>query len=160
MQWSFYFITVKEWGVKDGKPVVCLHGWMDNVDTFEPLVALLSSVYRFVSVDFSGHGLSSHRPFGSIYGMSEFCSDVVRVVEHLKLDKFHLMLHSLGCDVGFLYTGLYPEKVDKMVCFDTTNLPARELEEHLSSLAKGIQLGLQCERNRYVMLYLCCKIGV
>lgn len=42
------------------------------------------SDWRFVAIDFPGHGLSSHRPDGCFYAFPLYVADVRRVVEGLK----------------------------------------------------------------------------
>uniref|UniRef100_A0A8C2TD62 Serine hydrolase like 2 n=1 Tax=Coturnix japonica TaxID=93934 RepID=A0A8C2TD62_COTJA len=73
-------VAAKAWGPPEGHPVLCLHGWLDNANTFDRLIPLLPRDCRYVAMDFSGHGLSSHRPAGSLYHFLDYVSDVRRVV--------------------------------------------------------------------------------
>nr|XP_021150724.1 serine hydrolase-like protein 2 isoform X6 [Columba livia] len=73
-------VAAKAWGPSDGHPVLCLHGWLDNANTFDKLIPLLPRDYYYVAMDFSGHGWSSHRPAGSPYHFLDYVSDVRRVV--------------------------------------------------------------------------------
>ena len=50
-----------EWGNADDKPVLALHGWLDNAASFTPLAPRLKNV-RLIAVDLAGHGRSQHRP--------------------------------------------------------------------------------------------------
>ena len=54
-------------GPTEGMPVLALHGWLDNANSFHELAAYLPPTVRFVAVDLPGHGFSSHRPVGAKY---------------------------------------------------------------------------------------------
>ena len=67
-------ISAKTFGSPFGKPVLAVHGWMDNAGTFDRLVPLLPKSIYFVAVDLPGHGRSSHLPAGVPYHYTvSFC---------------------------------------------------------------------------------------
>uniref|UniRef100_A0A8C5JIS6 Serine hydrolase like 2 n=1 Tax=Junco hyemalis TaxID=40217 RepID=A0A8C5JIS6_JUNHY len=72
-------VAAKAWGPSEGHPVLCLHGWLDNANTFDKLIPLLPRGCYYVAMDFSGHGLSSHRPAGCPYHFLDYVTDVRRV---------------------------------------------------------------------------------
>ncbi|KAG8436443.1 hypothetical protein GDO86_007511, partial [Hymenochirus boettgeri] len=73
-------LAAKAWGNCDGLPVLCLHGWLDNANSFDRLVPLLPKDHHYVALEFSGHGLSSHLPQGVRYQHIDYVTDVHRVV--------------------------------------------------------------------------------
>ncbi|XP_072723836.1 serine hydrolase-like protein 2 isoform X2 [Ciconia boyciana] len=97
-------VAAKAWGPSEGHPVLCLHGWLDNANTFDKLIPLLPRDYYYVAMDFSGHGLSSHRPAGSPYHFLDYVSDVRRV--------------AAGGSVAGMFCFLYPEMVDKLILLE------------------------------------------
>ena len=53
-------------GPEDGVPVIALHGWLDNANSFARLAPKLTGL-RIVALDLAGHGHSAHRPPGASY---------------------------------------------------------------------------------------------
>ena len=41
----------KVWGPENGRPVIAIHGWLDNCGTFDTLIPLLPKDLRVVAVD-------------------------------------------------------------------------------------------------------------
>ncbi|XP_039917554.1 serine hydrolase-like protein 2 isoform X3 [Hirundo rustica] len=97
-------VAAKAWGHLEGDPVLCLHGWLDNANTFDKLIPLLPRGYYYVAMDFSGHGLSSHRPAGCPYHFLDYVTDVRRVAAALQWKRFTLMGHSMGGAVAGMDT--------------------------------------------------------
>lgn len=108
----------KVWGPPDGRPVFALHGWLDNAATFDALIPLLPKNLRIVAVDTAGHGLSDHYPPDIAYNFFDCLVAIERLAGLLKWKKFSFIGHSMGAAMGMLYAGVFPEKVDTLVCLD------------------------------------------
>nr|XP_019570995.1 PREDICTED: serine hydrolase-like protein 2 isoform X3 [Rhinolophus sinicus] len=93
-------IAAKAWGSQHGSPVLCLHGWLGNANSFDRLIPLLPKGFYYVAMDFGGHGLSSHYSPGLPYYHLNFVSEIRRVVAALKWNRLSLMCHSFGGSVG------------------------------------------------------------
>ncbi|NWZ77241.1 SEHL2 protein, partial [Poecile atricapillus] len=142
-------VAAKAWGPSEGHPVLCLHGWLDNANTFDKLIPLLPRGCYYVAMDFSGHGLSSHRPAGCPYHFLDYVTDVRRVAAALQWRRFTLMGHSMGKLLGFSFSYcfispqfcfLYPEMVDKLILLESLGflLAPEDTEEWLKSKRKVI----------------------
>jgi pimeloyl-ACP methyl ester carboxylesterase len=84
-------IAGQEW--KHGEPkkqVLLLHGWQDNSNSFCKLAQLLPKDWWLVAIDFPGHGLSSPRPDGAAYYVTDWISDVRLVIRSKKPKFVHL----------------------------------------------------------------------
>jgi len=47
------FVAGKVYGDSSNHPVLCLHGWLDNCNTFDPLIPLLPTGMLFCCCAFS-----------------------------------------------------------------------------------------------------------
>ena len=100
--------------VKDGQPskeypIVCIHGWLDNANSFDPLLSRIMKPDRIVyALDLPGHGRS---PLVNRYfdGFGEFLVCVRCVMQEFKWDKVVLMGHSMGSILSFSFSGIFPE---------------------------------------------------
>ncbi|XP_021236831.1 serine hydrolase-like protein 2 [Numida meleagris] len=140
-------VAAKAWGPPEGQPVLCLHGWLDNANTFDRLIPLLPRDCRYVAMDFSGHGLSSHRPAGSPYHFLDYVSDVRRVAAALRWRRFTLMGHSMGGSVAAMFAFIYPEMVDKLILLENLGflLAPEDTEAWLKSKRLAIDRLLSLE---------------
>ncbi|OXB60392.1 hypothetical protein ASZ78_001218 [Callipepla squamata] len=105
---------------------------------------------RYVAMDFSGHGLSSHRPAGSPYHLLDYVSDVRRVAAALRWRRFTLMGHSMGGSVAGMFTFIYPEMVDKLILLENLGflLAPEDTEAWLKSKRMAIDRLLSIEAKQ------------
>lgn len=90
--------------VKNSKPILCLHGYLDNSNSFRPLAPYLcqNNQYYMIAIDLPGHGLSSYLPEGIPYTPKLFLSSVRRVVKYFDLKSFYFLCHSYGIGLSYL----------------------------------------------------------
>jgi len=131
-------IAGKAWGDPKGRPILGLHGWLDNAATHDHLVPLLSEGYRLVSLDQPGHGRSSHYPAGMQYKMSDGFTFLRRVLDHLKWDKTIIMGHSMGGGIGLWYSAMFPEQVERLVVIDLISFGSMALNKHVKAARKSV----------------------
>lgn len=104
-------ISCKSWGNPENPPIVALHGWLDNANSFDQLAYILQNKFYFIAVDLPGHGHSSHLPTSSNYHFIDGVFTVVQIINALQLDKVHLLGHSMGACLGSLVAGVAPERL-------------------------------------------------
>ena len=96
-----------------GEPVVLLHGFTINgrINWDLPgITRALSRDHRVLTLDARGHGRSEKPHDPAKYGI-EMVEDVVRLLDHLKIEKAHIVGYSMG---GFITNKLvttHPERV-------------------------------------------------
>lgn len=144
---SYGSIAAKAWGDENAEPVLAFHGWQDNAGTFDNLIPLLNSDLYIVAVDTPGHGLSSHKPYGSFYHFLEILIDIRKIVEYLKWERFSIMGHSLGGSLSLMYTSVFPEHVKKIILFDILKPTSRQMDQLPSEMKKGVNGLLEIEKK-------------
>jgi len=108
-----HIIAALEWGDPQGRPVLALHGWLDNAASFSLLAPALKGI-RLIAIDLMGHGHSDHRPPSMPYYIWDNVSDVIGVADALGLERFDLIGHSMGASVATLTAAAFPQRVGKL----------------------------------------------
>jgi pimeloyl-ACP methyl ester carboxylesterase len=101
-----YFVQGK------GEPVVLIHGWLSSAGINWALPgtsALLARNYRVIALDVRGHGLSDKPTREEAYG-PELVEDVVRLLDHLKIKKAHIVGYSMGGIIAGSFLARHPDR--------------------------------------------------
>ncbi|WP_227470264.1 alpha/beta fold hydrolase [Massilia sp. YMA4] len=94
----------KDWGPKNGQPVVFSHGWPLNSDSWESqMIFLAERGYRCIAHDRRGHGRSTQPWDGN--DMNHYADDLAQVIEALDLHKAVLVGFSTGGGEVARYVG-------------------------------------------------------
>lgn len=88
-------VTIRYIEVGSGTPVIAMHGLTQNSDTFLESILELAEDHRLILFDLRGHGLSDKPHSVSGYGR-EMADDVIRLMDHLKIPKAHILGYSIG----------------------------------------------------------------
>lgn len=95
-----------------GPAVVLLHGNGSNMRWWDRNAVLphLARRYRVIAFDARGHGRSGKPHEPSAYG-KEYALDVVRLLDHLKIQRAHIVGYSMGAMTTVQLLTLHPERV-------------------------------------------------
>ena len=105
---------VYEWGNAQAPLLIYLHGWADTGSTFQFVVDALASDWRVVAPDWRGFGRSSSE--GTSYWFPDYLADLNALLDiYSPEDPVRLIGHSMGANVGSLYSGAMPERVRAFV---------------------------------------------
>ncbi|MBT6175965.1 MAG: alpha/beta hydrolase [Deltaproteobacteria bacterium] len=139
--------TIRGWtsGPEDGVPVLALHGWLDNANSFAPLAQILGAGYRLVAVDLPGHGLSDHRRAGASYAFADWVAPVTGLVDALGWEKFVLMGHSMGAGIATLVAGTFPERIRSLILLEGLGPLTTTPEKSPAQLARHVRNRLEQE---------------
>ena len=98
----------------NGVPVVFVHAATGNSFVWEYQLPAFTAVgYRVVAYDRRGFGRSSIDPTGPQPGTA--ADDLLGLVNHLRLDRFHLVGTAAGGGVSFDFALSFPERVRSLV---------------------------------------------
>lgn len=131
-------LTAKSWHGEDGLPVLGLHGWLDNANTFDRLAPLLPQLH-LVSMDLPGHGMSEHRPAGMRYHYSDYVDDVMAAADQLGWDRFIMLGHSMGAGIGCLAASAYPDRVARLILIEGLGAVTGGLENVSGQLRRSVE---------------------
>jgi pimeloyl-ACP methyl ester carboxylesterase len=107
-----YIVTGKD----DGEPVVLLHGFASSIKAQWPgLIDALKKDYKVIALDLRGCGGSGKPHDPKKYGI-EMMNDVVRLLDHLKIDKAHVVGYSMSAGTGLLLAVHYGGRVRTLSC--------------------------------------------
>ncbi|HRH60996.1 MAG TPA: alpha/beta hydrolase, partial [Chitinophagaceae bacterium] len=74
-----------------------VHGWCINKEYFSSQADYFGKRYKVVTMDLGGHGKSGKQRFS--WGVQNYASDVVTVIDSLALSNVILVGHSMGGDI-------------------------------------------------------------
>lgn len=100
-----------------GEPVVLIHGLYSNAAINWQLpgtMRLLSESYRVIAPDVRGHGQSGKPDKEAAYGV-ELAEDVVRLLDHLHIDKAHIAGYSMGGMIAMKLAATHPDRIQSIV---------------------------------------------
>jgi pimeloyl-ACP methyl ester carboxylesterase len=95
-----------------GEPVMLVHGWPDAMDLWRHQVpVLLASGYRVITLDLRGFGGSSRPVDLAQYTVPHLVADVLGVLDHLAVERVHLVGHDWGAAIAWWTAALAPARV-------------------------------------------------
>ena len=102
------------------KPLVLLHGFMENTTIWDEMEAHLSKDFTLIKIDLPGHGKS--KVYQEIHTVELMAEKVKEVIDALKLEKINLLGHSLGGYVSLAFAEKFPEILESMTLFFSTTV--------------------------------------
>ena len=105
------------WGDPAQRPVLAIHGWLDNALSFHHLGAALDHCCVW-ALDMSGHGLSDHRSLDATYNIWDDLPQLEGIVRQLGVDRISLIGHSRGATIAALLAAVLGERCERLVMID------------------------------------------
>jgi pimeloyl-ACP methyl ester carboxylesterase len=96
-----------------GTPVILIHGFLSSggLNWDAPgVTGLLAKNYQVITLDVRGHGASDKPTKDEAYGL-ELVEDVVRLMDHLKISKAHVVGYSMGGIITAKLMAKHPDRV-------------------------------------------------
>ncbi|MBL0387771.1 alpha/beta hydrolase [Tumebacillus sp. ITR2] len=105
----------RETGEVSAPPLVALHALGESAESWDEAAACLGAKYRVLALDQRGHG-GSARP--GTYTYERMRDDLLQFVNHMGLETFTLVGHSMGGVVSYLFAEAWPSRVERLVVED------------------------------------------
>lgn len=145
-------MSYRELGEGPGDPVVLLHAFPLNGRMFEPQMEVLSGERRVVAPDYPGFGRSPRTPAQP--DVRYYAEGVLRLLDHLGLERVVLGGVSMGGYVAFGCLRLFPERVSGLILANTRPDPdSQEMRENRKNMARrvaeeGVEVLIELQMER------------
>ena len=128
----FYFsqrlrLHYVDWGNEAAPTAVLVHGGRDHARNWDWVARELRHEWHLIAPDLRGHGDSAWA-IGGMYAIADFVLDLANLIDGLGPAPVALIGHSLGGAVSLMYSGIYPERVRKLVAIEGLGPPPALLE--------------------------------
>ncbi|MCH7836775.1 MAG: alpha/beta fold hydrolase [Chloroflexi bacterium] len=104
-----------------GEPLVLVHGYTGDISDWRHQIPEFSRTHRVLILDLRGHGRSQAPPDRSAYTVPQMSQDVEALAEHVGLDRYHLLGHSMGGAVVQEIAVRSPQKLLSLTLQDTAH---------------------------------------
>lgn len=102
-----------DYGKKNGKPLVFLHGWGQNIKMMKSLGDNFAKENRIIILDLPGHGESDEPKYP--WQLTDFIDMLKHFFDNLNIKKPTLIGHSFGGKISLLYASKY--EVQSLILF-------------------------------------------
>lgn len=99
-----------------GSPVLLIHGLGASAQMNWGAPGILKALqerYQVIAMDVRGHGSSDKPDNPQAYGL-EMVKDVMRLLDHLKIKKAHIIGYSMGGMIAMKFATQHPERVQSL----------------------------------------------
>lgn len=128
----------------NGEPIVLVHGYGVNADfnwRVPGVTDTLARTHKVIAMDVRGHGLSSKPRDPEKYGV-EMVKDVVRLLDHLGIDKAHVAGYSMGGFITLKLVTMFPERLLTAIpCAAGWDRPTPQNASLLDGVAEALDAG-------------------
>jgi pimeloyl-ACP methyl ester carboxylesterase len=105
-----------------GTPLVLLHGGVMTIElTYASLLPTLTQRYGVIGVDFQAHGRTADIDRDLTY--ANLASDVVGLLDHLGIERAHVIGHSMGGGTALELAVNHPERLLSVVAISASVRP-------------------------------------
>lgn len=99
-------------GAEDGIPVVFVHGNVSSATFWEETMLALPAGYRGIAADNRGYGgADPAKKIDATRGLGDLSDDLAALLDHLGIERAHLVGHSLGGSVIWRFIMDHPERI-------------------------------------------------
>ena len=129
---------VRVWGNSNAPKIFLLHGWMDVSASFQFLVDALQRDWCAIAPDWRGFGQTQWAREG--YWFPDYYADLDALLHIYSADSpVRLVGHSMGGNIGSIYAGLKPERVERLVTLEGLGLQRTGPERAPERIVKWLE---------------------
>ena len=110
-------LAAKQWHSQQKQRILCLHGWLDNANSFD-LLAPHFSQQDVIALDFPGHGYSDHLPKAGSYSILGIVEHMIAFIDEQNWSNLTIIGHSLGACLASLIAACIPDRMKHLVLIE------------------------------------------
>ena len=103
-----------------GLPIVLIHGYLGDPLMWQLQIEELKKHYEVITPCLAGYAESAS--LKSPDSINENATLVIELLNHLRIDNYFLLGHSMGGMIVQEMAALYPERINKLICFGTGSI--------------------------------------
>lgn len=116
-------INYLDYGNKDGKVLVLLHGWGQNTEMMDMLGKPFMEDYRIINIDLPGFGLSEEPAYS--WDLNDYVEMLEEIFTKLKIKNPIIIGHSFGGRLAIKYASNH--RVEKLVLLGAPFRPKKKV---------------------------------
>lgn len=126
----------------EGEPLLLVHGFSVNTEfQWGQNINLLARDFHVIAMDVRGHGKSG-KPLGADQYGQAMIEDCVRLLDHLGIEKAHVMGYSMGGAITLNLVAHHPDRVKSaIVGGNGWAQPGGDMDALIETLAAGLESG-------------------
>ena len=128
-------------------PVIALHGWLDNANSFARLAPKLEGCASWPWT-WPGMGTPGIVRSGAGYALWDYAHDVLQVAEQMGWKRFGLLGHSMGAIVSLVLAGSLPQRISHLALIDGVIPPTDKGENAAERMGMALQAQLELREKR------------
>jgi len=129
---------VMQWGTPspDKTPLVMVHGWMDVAASFQFVIDALKHDHWVIAPDWRGFGLTD-TPSTDNFWFPDYMADLDQLLDHYVGERqVNLVGHSMGGHIATMYSGIRPERIQKLINLEGFGMPTTRPAQAPTRLAQ------------------------
>ena len=135
----------------EGKDIVLLHGWGQNIEMMKPIGDRLAKHFKITIIDLPGYGGSTEPTYP--WEVSGYVEMLKVLFDNLKIDNPILIGHSFGGRIAIIYSSRYA--VEKLVLLGAPCIRKEEKISFKVKILKSLKMTLKkLEKDLTVVLRL------
>jgi len=134
-----YHIKVKG----EGKPIICLHGFSENLSTWE---FIRLDGHQLVLIDLIGHGKSDKPKLLKYYSVKVMIRHLNMIISQLGLKRYSILGYSMGGRIALAYALTYPKEINKLI-LENASYGEDGFLKRLKRRRNDLNLARSIERN-------------
>ncbi|PGM96960.1 2-succinyl-6-hydroxy-2,4-cyclohexadiene-1-carboxylate synthase [Bacillus cereus] len=106
--------------VGSGEPLLLLHGFTGSMETWRSFIPSWSEDFQVIVVDLVGHGKTESPEDVAHYDIQNVALRMKELLDHLHIEKAHILGYSMGGRLAITIACLYPEYVRSLLLENCT----------------------------------------